>query len=202
MKSLQGILIRNINLVIFPKNTDNTNRVEWGFMKKVLIGCLLLLSAPTFANEYVKNIANCKITGDSTTFSLVNNISLPHQIDFTIEMSGISGNRKYEKIEVIGTDILKVEKIKKDRYGEDEIQFESLTADESEALLSELGATNIPRLPRGFRFDRLDISKYINHDRAKEDETRSQIHFPLDKMDGLSYHVNINCYIRWSDHKY
>lgn len=175
---------------------------------KIVVIILSFANFSVFANEYVKNTAFCRMTGDYTLFSQARRIALPKQINFQVEQTAISDEKKYTRVEIVGTNLIKAKKaVRGAIWNEIYIQFKNLKSHESIKVLAELGATDIPELDHGFRFKRLRFDRFTFSNgentwfdpgtswyRRHGGTIRSQIHFPLDERDGLSYHININCY--------
>src|SRR5690606_22092074 len=127
-------------------------------------------------------------------------------IDFQIEMTRLSDECEYRKVEVLGTDLIKVKKaiasstVKKNCIAPDDatwsrrIYFKKINASDSESLLRQLGATDLPEVKRGFK-----MKNRLNFDQPKDikgrfiGEARNQIHFSFDKYDGLAFHLDIKC---------
>jgi len=60
-------------------------------------------------------------------------------------------------------------------------------------VLEQLGAQSVPKLPKGFKFNRMQVRKSSFAYTDQEGKIRSQVHFKPSKNDGLSYHINVTC---------
>lgn len=156
-------------------------------MKKLLIALVTCTSISAYANDYGKEHIQCSLYGEMTTVSQVTNRSLPKEIPINISLTHKRNRHKIIKME-IDNKILGIPNLR--IVGLDSaivVNFPNLDAVESKQILEKLGAKDVPPLPKGFRVKRLKLYAYYS------EHSRSQVHFPTDTYDGLSYHLNLVC---------
>lgn len=157
-----------------------------------------VFSLNVFANEYQHYTVQCQITGNHTSISTAKNEALPKPVNFEVDMVKIVSKEKVVKAKMSGTNLVSLKWLKADYcngvpcYN---IKFDRLDHIQSKNLLEALGAKDVPALPRGFSFKKIHFAPGV-----MAGWQVSQIHFPVDQLDGSSYHAKIYC--RASDNGY
>lgn len=171
-------------------------------MKNTILFVLISLSSVVSANNYEKVTLPCTLTGDYTSIEMAKSYWLPYRMDFEVSFVYKFGTRKVVKTDV-SDEVLGLPKVKMSKWRDRPyiIKFQNLTTKKSLALLNKLGAGDLPSsLPKGFKFKPLQIrydslfhGHQYGHTHTWNGETSSQVHFPKNKLDGLSYHLNVEC---------
>jgi hypothetical protein len=160
----------------------------------------MFFSVSSFSNEYARDTLDCSITGDYQTVEDAMPVSLPETISFEILATRISGKTSIIH-SGITTDVIDMPKIRLKRtFRKAEssrgfeksatfnVVFDDLDSKESLDILSKLGAIDLPKnLPKGFELGTLKINW------NKANRLISQVHFPVSRFKGLSYHIDITC---------
>jgi len=165
-------------------------------MKKMFIALICAISTVSiFANEYESASFKCEVSGDYSDLSNITLTSFPKSQGFTLEVISVKGSGKVVKVTQSDDSILKVKKvvrtgILKNQYV---LNFGKISKSESMRVLEQLGAQSVPKLPKGFKFNRMQVRKSSFAYTDQEGKIRSQVHFKPSKNDGLSYHINVTC---------
>ena len=169
-------------------------------MKVLILG--LLVSLGVFANEYQVHKVNCVVSGDQSSISSPSLQKLYNNIRFSLTATTLKGKNKILKLEKsINNPFenlkLKIANNKKNNFN---LKIGSISKIKSEELLKQLGAKDVPSLPKGFILGTLKTKKcHWSNDWSGYKRTckklikRSQVHFDQHENDGLSFHVQVNC---------
>lgn len=154
-------------------------------MKKIML-CLVLMSGAmsAYSNEYREEIFNCVVSADQTSLLDVSIQPLPKKIDFKITVKEVfkkSGTKIVStSVDNVILGLPQVKHLSKNlrKYS---IKFDDLSVEESVEVLQRLGSDQT-HLPFGLKFEKLKFKKNAR------DSYRSQVHFPFEVNDGLSFY--------------
>ena len=177
-------------------------------MKFIFIIASMLIVSNSFANEYKKRVrsAHCITKGDVSSLTQSKRI-LPSKIEFDVVVREYYLLKKHfempikKEINISDNDFFNLKKADIynlgklfDQEGYDDLKFtlNSLDNQQSQDLLIFLGANPADVVDLNGNVPQLSFKLTDRHWR----EHKVQLHYPLNYKDGLSFHVQLTCYLK------